>query len=188
MQLAAMLQQKIWPRGMESQLELLKKILPLLEQHPILLPTLIALLAGLCEETLFRGPIQKGLMRRLGVWPAIVIASILFAAAHLDLPGMPIRTFLGVMLGWIVVRTGSIFPAMVMHAMYDLTQLAYVSFEAHRQGAQKLLAEATTKATEPINVWVLIGGAALIAISMMLLMRTMSAKPQTAAPAEPALS
>ena len=93
------------------------------------------------------------------------------------------------MLGWLVVRTGSIFPAMAMHAMYDITQLAYVSFETHRQGAQKLLAEATTKATEPINAWVLAGGALLIAISLMLFLRTRSAKPQAAdAAAQPALS
>jgi hypothetical protein len=146
------------------------------------------MLAGLCEETLFRGPIQKGLMRRLGVWPAIVIAAILFAAAHLDLPGMPIRTFLGIMLGWLVVRTGSIFPAMLMHAMYDITQLAYVSYEVHRRGAQNLLAEAATKASEPINVWVLAGGAALIAVAMMLLRRPHREKPLENQPAQPALS
>jgi sodium transport system permease protein len=188
MQLAAMLQQKIWPRGMESQLELLKKILPLLEQHPILLPTLIGVLAGLCEETLFRGPIQKGLMRRLGMWPAVVIAAILFAAAHLDLPGMPIRTFLGVMLGWLVVRTGSIFPAMVMHALYDITQLAYVSYETHRQGAQKLLAEATTQAAEPINGWLLFVSAIWIAVAMILLLRAKPANAQPATEPQPALS
>jgi membrane protease YdiL (CAAX protease family)/ABC-type multidrug transport system permease subunit len=169
MQFAAMIQQKLWPRSMESQLELLKKILPLLEQHPILLPALIGLLAGVCEEILFRGPIQKGLMRRLGAWPAIFIAAVLFAAAHLDLPGMPIRTFLGVVLGWLVMRTGSIFPAMVMHAIYDITQLSYVSFEVHRRGAQNLLAEAAAQAAEPINVWILIGGAALIVAAIVLL-------------------
>src|SRR4051812_26308863 len=91
---------------------------------------------------------------------------------------MPIRTFLGVMLGWVVVRTGSIFPAMLMHATYDITQLAYISYEANRQGAHKLLAEATAKATEPINVWVLAGGAALIVgATMMLLPRRRSMAP-----------
>ena len=187
MQFAAMIQQKLWPRSMESQLELLKKILPLIERHPILLPTLIGALAGLCEETLFRGPIQRGLMRRLGIRPAIFIAAVLFAAAHLDVPGMPIRTFLGVMLGWLVVRTGSIFPAMLMHASYDITQLAYVSFEVHRQGAQKLLNEAATTATEPINVWVLVAGAILIAVAIVLL-RVNRAKPLEPAPAQAALS
>jgi sodium transport system permease protein len=108
MQLASMLQHKIWPRNFDSQLELLKKILPVLEQHPILLPLLIGVLAGVCEEILFRGPIQRGLIRRINAWPAIVIAAVLFAAAHLDLHGLPIRTFLGVVLGWMVVRTGSI--------------------------------------------------------------------------------
>ena len=175
-QLAAMAQQKIWPRNMESQLELLKKIMPVLEQMPVLLPLLIGVLAGTCEEILFRGPIQKGLMRRLGVWPAVVIAAVLFAAAHLDLHGIPVRTFLGVVLGWLVVRTGSIFPAMIMHATYDITQLAYISIEVQRRGSATLLAEATK--SEPVNVWILVVGAALVAVAMMLLLpRRASAAP-----------
>jgi sodium transport system permease protein len=187
MQLAAMLQQKLWPRNMDSQLELFRKILPVLEQFPVLLPLLIGVLAGTCEEILFRGPIQKGLMRRLGVWPAIVIAAVLFAAAHLDLHGLPVRTFLGVLLGWMVVRTGSIFPAMVMHATYDITQLSYISYEVQRVGAQQLLATAT-QSGEGIKIWVLIVGAALVVFAMMLLLRVHRGKPLEPAPAHPALS
>jgi membrane protease YdiL (CAAX protease family) len=184
MQLAAMFQQKIWPRNMEGQLELFKKILPVLEQYPILLPLLIGVLAGTCEEILFRGPIQKGLMRRLGAWPAILIASVLFAAAHMDIHGMPVRTFLGVVLGWMVVRTGSIFPAMLMHATYDITQLAYISYEVQKQGATKLLETATSQA-EPINVWVLLAGAAMIAGALFLLRRATSASHAAPSPLSP---
>ena len=187
MQFAAMLQQKLWPRNMESQLELFRKILPVLEQHPIALPLLIGVLAGVCEEILFRGPIQRGLLRRLSMWPAIIIAAVLFAAAHLDLHGLPVRTFLGVVLGWLVVRTGSIVPAMVMHAIYDITQLAYISYEVHKRGATKILEEASK--AEPINLWLLLAGAAMIAVAMMiLLMRDHRAKPVSAPPAQPALS
>jgi len=46
-----------------------------------------------CEEFLFRGPIMTGMRRRLPMWPAIIVTALLFAAAHLDLYGLPIRTF-----------------------------------------------------------------------------------------------
>ncbi|MEO6437323.1 MAG: CPBP family intramembrane glutamic endopeptidase, partial [Tepidisphaeraceae bacterium] len=138
--------------------------------------------AGICEETLFRGPIQTGLLRRLPTWPAITVAAILFAAAHLDLYGMPVRTFLGILLGWIVVHTGSVFPAMVMHAIYDITQLLYVAYEVRKTGAAQVLASATTAQNDPINIWTLAIGAVLLIGGAILLRR--SAAPQTAAQGE----
>ena len=42
-------------------------------------------------------------MRRMPPWAAIVIAAFLFGAVHLDLHGLPIRTLLGILLGWLVV-------------------------------------------------------------------------------------
>jgi sodium transport system permease protein len=137
MQLLTLLQQKLWAPDPTYNLELMKMLLPPIESHPIFIPILIGCAAGLCEETLFRGPIQRGLLRRMPQLTAVVIASILFAAAHLDIYGLPIRTLLGVILGWIVIRTGSIFPAMVTHAIYDITQLAFASIEVHNRGARK---------------------------------------------------
>ena len=174
MQLVAMLQQKLWPRAIEGQMELMKVLLPPLEAHPILLPLLIGILAGVCEETLFRGPIQTGLMRRLPTWSAIVVTAILFAAAHLDLYGMPVRTFLGIILGWMVVRTRSVFPAMMMHAVYDITQLLYVAYEVRKVGAEKLMETATTATTQPLAVWILLPGAILIAAGVILLWRSVA--------------
>jgi len=58
----------------------------------------------------------------------------------------------------------------------------------HRRGAQNLLAEATAKAAEPINVWVLAGGAALIVIAMLLLRRAHQGDPLANPPVQPALS
>ncbi|HYO08859.1 MAG TPA: ABC transporter permease subunit/CPBP intramembrane protease [Tepidisphaeraceae bacterium] len=168
MQFIGTLQAKIWPPG-EAQARLAQFLLRPLEQHPLFLPLLIGVLAGACEETLFRGPIQRGLLRRLPKWPAIVAASVLFAAAHLDLYGLPIRTFLGVLLGWMVVRTGSVFPAMLMHATYDIVQLLHVSREINKVGATKVLEMATTSQGSGLSAWMLVGAALLIAVAMVLL-------------------
>jgi membrane protease YdiL (CAAX protease family) len=131
------LQSKFWPPNPDTQRQMSELFLPALRQHPLLLPIAIGLLAGICEEILFRGPIQAGLIRRMPKGFAITITAILFAAAHLDVQGMPLRTLLGLFLGWLVATSGSIFPAMLAHAAYDATAL-FVAAWAVTHGAGDL--------------------------------------------------
>jgi membrane protease YdiL (CAAX protease family) len=172
MQLVQALQEKIWEPNRAGQAELLKYVVPPLAQFPTLMPILIGVMAGVCEETLFRGPILAGLLRRLTKWPAITTTALLFAAAHLDLYGLPIRTFLGVVLGWIVVHTGSVFPAMVAHASYDITQLLQLSREIRRMGADNLLhaAASPTPVGDEFSPLLLAGAALLVVLAMALLL------------------
>jgi sodium transport system permease protein len=170
-QLIQGLQERVWPPNRESQEILLKFLLPSIEHYPLLVPVLIGLLAGLCEETLFRGPIQTGLLRRIPRTTAIVIGGLLFAAAHLDLYGLPIRTLLGILLGWIVVRSGSVFPAMATHAAFDITQLLDLSGKVRRYGgAQGLLEAARAGRGEEISNTLLLGALVLAVVGMMLLL------------------
>jgi ABC-type Na+ efflux pump permease subunit/membrane protease YdiL (CAAX protease family) len=128
------LQSRFWPQDTESARAMLKLLLPSLRQHPVLTVVAVGLLAGVCEELLYRGPLQTALARRLPPWLALSVGAVLFAAAHLDLQGMLFRTLLGVILGWIVLRGGSIFPAMLMHAAIDSTQMALLTRVSHRVG------------------------------------------------------
>lgn len=79
-----------------------------------------ALLPGICEETLFRGAIQ-GLLWRRGSWRAVGLTALLFALFHVNpwvfLPAL----FLGVVFGSLVVRTGSVVPAMLSHVACNAT-------------------------------------------------------------------
>jgi len=85
---------------------------------------------------LFRGPIQTALMRKSRPWVAIAIGAVIFAAAHLDLHGLALRAALGVALGWVVWRSGSIFPAMVLHGLYDAGTVGLAAWEVHHLGAE----------------------------------------------------
>lgn len=82
----------------------------------------IAVTAGICEELLFRGYV----IWYVGVWtgpiPAVVISSIAFGAAHLYLNrDHAIRAgMLGLVLATLVLATGSLWPAMIIHAALDL--------------------------------------------------------------------
>jgi len=117
-------QNLFWP-GDARMGEMMEKLFgPALAAHPILTVVAVGVLAGVCEELLFRGPVQAGLLRRLPVWFALGLGAMLFALAHLDLHGAPIRFGLGVILGYVVWRGGSIWPAMILHGVYDSFQIA----------------------------------------------------------------
>ena len=79
---------------------------------------LIALAAvpAVCEELLFRGALARGLRAPLGLVGASLASAALFALVHGSLARLPITFALGVVLGLTALRTGSIVPAMVIHA------------------------------------------------------------------------
>jgi len=87
--------------------------------HPILAPLVLGLAAGITEELYWRGPVLMSLRNRMPRWSAILVSAVLFAAIHCDINGMLDRTLIGVMLGWLVVATGSVVPGMIIHAIYD---------------------------------------------------------------------
>jgi membrane protease YdiL (CAAX protease family) len=86
------------------------------------LPTMIvclAVLPGICEELLFRGTVLAGLTTGIGRGGAVVVSSFLFAAMH----GSPDRFLpqfvLGMFLAGLTIRSGSIAPAMLAHAIHN---------------------------------------------------------------------
>ena len=81
----------------------------------------IGLLAPLSEEIVLRGAILKELLKsqKLSVWGAIAISAAMFALIHMNPAQMPHAFIIGLLLGWMYWRTGSILPAaFVMYALY----------------------------------------------------------------------
>lgn len=70
--------------------------------------------AGICEEVLFRGTIQRG-FEKIGVVKAILITSFLFGLMHLDFQKLLGTFLLGALIGFIVYRTDSLFAGMFAH-------------------------------------------------------------------------
>lgn len=77
---------------------------------------LMAVTPALCEETLFRGVILSG-FRRLGQWPALLLTGLLFGLAHASIYRMLPTFFLGVLFGYAVWKTGSIWAGVICHAL-----------------------------------------------------------------------
>lgn len=78
---------------------------------------LLVIVAPLSEELLFRGIILRGLLSRYRPMSAILLSSMLFALMHLN-PWQTISAFtLGLIYGWFYLRTGSVWPGVVGHAI-----------------------------------------------------------------------
>lgn len=77
----------------------------------------VCLLAPIGEELIFRGAVLKKLLawKPQHRWLMIMLSALLFAMAHMN-PAQFIHPFLiGLLLGWMYERTGSIIPGIAYH-------------------------------------------------------------------------
>ncbi len=97
----------------------------------LVLFAVIALAPGICEEILFRGFLVR-FYENKGIWFAILISALLFAVFHLD-PFRLLPTFvLGILLGYLTLRSGSIVNAMLSHTINNGLALLVVSYAGTR--------------------------------------------------------
>lgn len=79
----------------------------------------IVVVGPLAEELVFRGIIQTRLLRAMPPWTAVVLQAVLFGIIH----GTPIQIvyalLLGLALGFLRSRTGSILPGFAAHAAFN---------------------------------------------------------------------
>lgn len=96
----------------------------------------IGIVAPLAEEMVFRGAILRKLLGRFGEkwhWVAILISAVIFGAVHGNIPQFVHATLIGLLLGWMYYRTGSILPGVLLHWVNNT--VAYVMFNAMPQMA-----------------------------------------------------
>ncbi len=80
---------------------------------------LVAVTPAICEELAFRGFILSGLRRMGHKWTAIAICSVLFGVAHGLLQQSLAATVVGLVIGYIAVKTNSLLPAMAYHLVHN---------------------------------------------------------------------
>ena len=119
-----------WARGLD--LGVMKELFEWVENN--LLPLFrgattwqlaaIAVLAGLGEELLFRGVIQQALQQWLGPWTGLLLASLVFGAAHwVSRAYMVFACLMGLYLGLLYWLSGDLLLAVIVHALYDFLAL-----------------------------------------------------------------
>ena len=90
------------------------------------------------EEIIFRGFIQGYLSKRAGIWPAIIITSVIFGLIHLPNGATGIALGLwnwklaimaglaGIGFGWVYARTKSIWNVILLHAILSCAYFLFI--------------------------------------------------------------
>lgn len=108
----------------------------------IVLGVCVVLIAPAVEEILYRGVLQTfflhglaglGLSSQAARWSAMTLAATAFALAHVS--GVPIQVLpallaLGLVLGWLYETTGSLLPAILLHALFNGANLLMAAMVA----------------------------------------------------------
>lgn len=108
-----------------------------IEQHPVVvelkepigveLAAALVLSVGLSapffEEVFFRGFFYQALRRYLRTWPAITLTGGLFALVHPTLFQVSLVFPLGLLLAYLMEKTGSLIPCMTVHFLVNASSL-----------------------------------------------------------------
>lgn len=117
----------------EQEEEAAKSIKALLSRHSIqdLAWNIISIagLAAVGEELLFRGMVQRLLIKWFkSPWAGILVAAFLFSAMHVQFYGFLPRFVLGILLGAVYWYSGSLWTAILAHFVYDAFLIVLVYF------------------------------------------------------------
>ena len=82
-----------------------------------------ALVAPACEEVFFRGFVLPGIARSMPIWAAVVVSSLLFGAAHVDLGSFAPLVVIGLLLGVVRWKTRSLWPSIFLHTLNNVAAL-----------------------------------------------------------------
>ncbi|WP_081979506.1 CPBP family intramembrane glutamic endopeptidase [Pseudooceanicola atlanticus] len=114
----------------------------------ILLVLLNTFFVGFSEETMFRGLLYRAVRGHVRIWPAILLVSAAFGSVHVlngfitgEFAGAAMQATMaacsGLLLMAIFLRTGSLWVAIIYHALWDAaTFLLSLGASAHNTGAE----------------------------------------------------
>lgn len=98
---------------------------------------IIAVSPAICEEIMHRGLLLRAYEKR-GSYRAVVIVAIFFGIFHFDITNFLGPVFLGLVIGYYVVRTNSIFAGMLAHFLNN-TIAEILTYLSRNQVQQKYM-------------------------------------------------
>lgn len=90
------------------------------EVNPLLVIFTVGVISPLAEEVLFRGAIYNTLRVRINPAVAILLSAILFGAFHMNLFQGSYATILGLAMGIIIYKSGSLVLPIIFHIVYNI--------------------------------------------------------------------
>ena len=150
-----------------------------IKQAPIWMLLLsMAIVPAICEELFFRGLLFRSFRTHFSPWKTIFATAILFGSFHLiSSSGLTISRFLpttimGVILGWVGYRSGSVLPGILLHALHNAITVCFAYYRDDLIELGRITAE-----QENVPSQVLVIGA-ICAMAGVLLLRFFSKPPE----------
>jgi membrane protease YdiL (CAAX protease family) len=79
----------------------------------------VAVVAPIVEELTYRGLGFAAVRQFFGAAAAIVVTALAFGLAHGLVVALPVLTVFGLILGWLRFKTSSLYPPIVLHAIFN---------------------------------------------------------------------
>ncbi len=131
----------------------------------VVLMVVVAIPLG--EELFFRGLLLRGFLLRYGERQALILTSLLFAIVHLNPWGLPSIFLMGLLLGWLVLRTGSIWSAWLVHAVYNLASVLALNAALDGPPSVESLAAVTAGPLDSPLALAVAGAAILLGLGLL---------------------
>ena len=152
------------PNSMQETFEMMMR-------HPLGIIAIV-IMAPIVEELLFRGAIEGYLLRK---WKhpagAIVFSSLVFGLVHGNWVQAPFAFVIGLALGWMYYRTGSLLPGILMHFVNNST--AVLGFLITDNPDATMVSEYGPQGA----VWMAVAGAAVTVLCVYLFQKKLVAQP-----------
>lgn len=152
----------------QSQMEMIEKVL----EGGFGLAFNIAMLAvvpAFCEELLFRGYVQRQFERGTGAAVGVLCSGIIFGLYHLRLSQVLPLSALGIYLAYLAWRTGSLWPAVLVHFANNAFSVVAANYAAQQS-------DLDAQALETMQVpWYILMPSAVAFVAVMYLLHRYAA-------------
>lgn len=85
----------------------------------------IGIFPSVFEELMFRGIMLRG-YERLGKFAAVVITGVMFGFLHMSFANFPALILLGIVLGYVVYRSDSVYTGMLYHFIHNSIAVTFM--------------------------------------------------------------
>lgn len=127
----------------------------------------LVVMAPLFEEVIFRGVLLESLRTRYGVIAAWLVSSLLFGLVHMHPTVVVNAFFMGLILGFIYLSTGSLWSSIFLHAVNN--GISYVLLAAGLGSAMLI----DLVGSRTLYVLIYIAAAAVFLVSGYMMLRTL---------------
>jgi sodium transport system permease protein len=109
----------LYPLSEDAKAQIQALTAPIAEQPLVYVLLLLAVTPAICEELAFRGFILSGLRHTGHRWMAIAGSAVFFGITHSLLQQSLSAIVLGMVIGYITLRTGSLIPGVLFHVTHN---------------------------------------------------------------------